>query len=50
VRTIAWPDRDPGVRRIKIATVDGLGFRAPIDGVRVYGWFLGPGSQPGRRA
>ena len=39
---IAWADRDPGVSRIKLAVVDGLGFRAPVDVVRVHGWFLGP--------
>ena len=39
---LAWADRDPGVSRIKLALVDGLGFRPPIDVVRVHGWFLGP--------
>jgi hypothetical protein len=39
---LAWADRDPGVSRIKLALVDGLTFRAPIDVVRVHGWFLGP--------
>ncbi len=39
---LAWADRDPGVSRIKLAMVDGLGFRPPIDVVRVHGWFLGP--------
>src|SRR5205809_859320 len=28
---LAWADRDPHVSRIKLATVDGLGFRAPVD-------------------
>jgi hypothetical protein len=44
---IAWADRDPGVSRIRLATVDGLGFRAPIDVVRVRGWFLGPAFSAG---
>ncbi len=39
---LAWADRDPGVSRIRLARVDGLGFSAPIDVVRVHGWFLGP--------
>ena len=39
---LAWADRDPGVSRIKLAAVNGLGFGPPLDVVRVHGWFLGP--------
>lgn len=39
---LAWADRDPGVSRIRLARVDGLGFGPPQDVARVHGWFLGP--------
>ena len=39
---LAWADRDPGVSRVKLAVVDGLGFRPAIDVAVVHGWYLGP--------